>query len=324
MNDLRTSQRRSPAPRIAGRLALGLLLVATAARAAMAQEPAAEPAPRQGIRVSEPTAPGDGGWVTTPTEPTAPGDGVRIVDPSEPAEAAPVPPAPPTSAAPVVGSGAEVSAPWNAAFEQELAATELPIDAQTAGRDENLPPIRRAPYGAWGWWSYFVGEVGLSVGGQTVAHLRFPDGGSLRVRAGNGEWYAFGPRIYLPRYRRTANLPLSLRALVGLEYWRDDAKDATVSLLRGALDVVADVHFGSSSATWRQRFGVGYTMRFAGHLAGRQNGALFVHERYAPASGALFEYGIGCASIGYVLLRYHVDGRAVRADAFTARLTSVF
>lgn len=152
-----------------------------------------------------------------------------------------------------------------------------------------------------------VGEFGVELGGDEVAELRFTNGESQTLTAGQGGTFAGGVLV-----RPSADSRFGLRTTGGFKFVLNASENADVRLTRIPLEVVGTLGLGHGV-----QVGVGVVH----HTAVRLEGDGFLDSvDFQPATGFTAEIGWRLLSVHATVMGYE-DGRGATLDASSVGLT---
>lgn len=138
-------------------------------------------------------------------------------------------------------------------------------------------------------------DASFELGGDDFLEVAFTNGGTQKLRAGQGGTLAVGGIL-----RPSATSPLSLRGTVGFKYVTTAADNANITFTRIPLELVGSYHFPTGV---RAGAGVVY------HAANRFKGDGFVpDESYSSSPGVTAEVGYKFLALTYTALSYKVNG----------------
>lgn len=141
----------------------------------------------------------------------------------------------------------------------------------------------------------FVADLGFEFGGDDFLDVSFTNGGTQKIRAGQGGTVAVGG-IVRPR----EDSPLSLRGTVGFKYVTTAADNANITFTRIPVELV-----GTYARPNGVRFGAGVVM----HANNTFNGDGFVtDETYPTTTGVTAEVGYKAIALTYTAINYKAQG----------------
>lgn len=141
----------------------------------------------------------------------------------------------------------------------------------------------------------FVLDAGVEMGGDDFLEVRFTNGGTQKLRAGQGGTVAVGGIL-----RPAADSPLSLRGTMGIKYVTSAADNANVRFTRIPVELV-----GSYQHPRGFRGGAGVVYHTGNSFKGD---GFFADETFAAATGVTAELGYKAVALTYTALSYKVQG----------------
>jgi hypothetical protein len=141
----------------------------------------------------------------------------------------------------------------------------------------------------------FALDLGFEFGGDDFLEVYFTNGGSQKLRAGQGGTLAVGGIL-----RPSAASPLSLRGTVGFKFVTTAADNANIMFTRIPVELVGSYSFPNAV-----RVGAGVVH----HANNKFNGDGFVDDAtFSPATGFTAELGYKAFAVTYTALNYKVKG----------------
>ncbi len=141
----------------------------------------------------------------------------------------------------------------------------------------------------------FALDLGVEFGGDDFLEVFFTNGGSQKLRAGQGGTLAVGGIL-----RPNEGSPLSLRGTVGFKFVTTAADNANIMFTRIPVELVGSYAFPNA-----MRVGLGVVH----HANNRFKGDGYVDDAtFEPATGFTAEIGYKALAVTYTALEYRVRG----------------
>ncbi len=153
----------------------------------------------------------------------------------------------------------------------------------------------------------WIGEVSVSIGGDTLAELYFTDGSSQSIDAGNGATFSVGLLQHLSK-------SYGIKYAIGWKGSWSAAENLDVQKSAIPLDLVPYYQSG------KHRFGAGVTYHIAPELYIETLGT----SEFDDATGFIVEYGYAGFTLAYTGIDYSIAGTDFDASNVGLRYTLEF